>query len=256
MLPRFFAAMFALVALSTGCGMETEAGKSANAKLALANGTGTGSALADATCPDLGGGFRGDTCYTPILYGMKILQVYVSTDAQGATTSPAGLIWANPDCPLTTSTSEKDGKSYDYESASGCDETGVTTFFELARPTAEVNAALNSQPHKLLPGTYNYVQMSFCIGGAKTKNVQFQTSDMASPYQVTSNACGITSAKADPPITVGEDASVTVSLSYSLTNVIYTKAEMDNPAECYSSENGATLRCFGFPTALMPALVQ
>lgn len=242
--------------VASSCGKEKKKdGDNAVANLALENGTGL--SINDTDCPVLGSdGFKGDECWTPSKLGLKILNVYVSPDEQGATTGPAGLVWANEACPKSSSTSEIDGKNYDYDTVGDCTDDMVSNFFELARPTAEVNAELNSQDKRILPGTYNYVQIGFCIGGPKSKNAQFQADGMTEPYQVTAGTCGISSVKADPPIVVGEGESVTVSLTYDLTNTVYQKSGFANPDSCYVSADGATVRCFSYPQNLKPAFVK
>lgn len=232
-------------------------GDSVSAQLSLGNST--AAALTAAECPLLveGGTTRGDTCYTPTSYGVKILKVFVSPDKEGAITGPAGLIWANTACAVATAETDIDDKTFTYESVGAdCTDDKVTTFFELARPTAEVNTELNAQNHKILPGTYNYVQLEFCNGGAKSKNAQFNAAGMSETYQLTANSCGISSIKADPPIVVGEGESVTVSLAYDLTNIIYTRSGYADPAYCSVSADTTVVRCFNYLNNLKPSFAK
>lgn len=241
--------------ITSSCDKKKKDGNNAVANLALENAT--GASLSSTDCPVLGDdGFKGDECWTPTKTGLKILNVYVSPDEQGATSAPAGLVWANPACAVNSSSTTIDDKNFDYDTLGDCTDDMVSDYFELARPTAEVNEELNSQDHKLLPGTYNYVQIGFCIGGPKSKNAQFEAEGMTEPYQVESGTCGISSVKADPPIVVGEGESVTVSLSYDLTNIVYQKSEFKNPNSCYVNEDETIVRCFSYPQNLKPSFAK
>lgn len=230
-----------------GCSKDKEKGNAANASLTFANGTSLH--LFDATsdsCPDLGGGFTGEACFDPTSYAIKLMSVIVSPDAQGAQSAPAGLIWVNPGCGKKTSQTVIDDKEFSYDSpADDCTDDKVSNFFELARPTAAVNADLNSQPHQILPGTYNYVQLGFCQGAAKSKNAKFRGPGMPEAAEVTFSTCGITSAKAEPPIVVGEGESITVSLTYDLTGAVFSQASYAGQEHCYTSEDGTVVRCLG-----------
>ncbi len=245
---------FALAAgISSACSKKEE-GKAANAALALSNDT-AATTLTTADCPE---GHFAEQCFTPTRYALKLLNVIVSPDEQGAQSAPAGLIWSNPGCPIQTSSSEIDEKTFDYESVGdGCTDDSVATLFNFARPTEDVNAELNSQDHKILPGTYNYVQMTFCIGGPQgTYNAEFTADGMTEPYQLKSGQCGISSIAADPPIVVGEGESVTIALSYDLQNVIYEGHSESDPNFCYVSEDKSVVRCFDYPTYMVPSFVK
>jgi hypothetical protein len=237
-----------------GCSKKDK-GKNVEAKLTLANSTGLN--LTDTDCPELGSdGFKGDQCWTPSSFGLKIVTVYISPDASGATSAPAGLIWANPACGISVSSTDIGDKSFEYESASDCTDSQVSDYFELARTSDQVNAELNSQPHKILPGTYNYVAMEFCKGGPSGDNTSFIADGMTEAYTVKSGTCGISSVKADPPIVVAEGQSVNVTLYYDLTNIIYQKEQFADPKSCYVSEDESIVRCASYPRGLVPGFVQ
>jgi hypothetical protein len=257
---RAGALLLAVVAVAACSKDEKKKGQSGSAQLALANGT-PSAALADSGCEPIPGSTQTpDECWTPTMYAMKMLAVYVSPDAEGAHSAPGGLIWANPACPGHTSNSElgvgDEQKTIEYDVLDDCDDAKVTTYFDFARPSETVNAELNSQEKKIPPGTYNYVQLNFCIGGAKTKNLRFQTSDMDAPYDISINQCGAVSAKADPPIVVGEGEAVTVEVTYDLTDVIYASGNLQDPKSCYVSADGGQARCNGSFRRLTPAFHQ
>jgi hypothetical protein len=232
-----------------GCGKKTKKGEAANASFQFANST---SLLLDADCPDLGDGPVAE-CLTPTTYGIKILNVIISPDEKGALSGPAGLIWVNKDCNVETRASEINEKEYEYHSASSCKDVDVDSYFELARSTEKVNKELNSQQYKILPGTYNYVQLTLCMDGPESKSGHFQTEGMSEPYEFVWGTCGISSAKANPPIVVGEGESITVSLAYDLTNSAYTSNADANTDYCYVSDDKTISRCVTFPKNLTPS---
>ena len=239
-----------------GCGKKNKEGDAAQASFSFGNKTSL-ALTATATCQGTAKDFSNPTCYTPTVYGMKMLQVYVSADQQGATSAPAGLIWKNSACSIASSTSTIDSKDFTYDyTTDGCTDDIVTTYFDLARTTDVVNAELASTKYKILPGTYNYVQMAFCIGGAKSKNIQFQAEGMTSPHQITRNTCGISSTKADPPLVVAEGESVTVSLNYDLSGIIFQPSTITAQDYCYANDALTLQRCFASPVNLTPSMVK
>lgn len=242
-----------VVAIGPACSKKKD-GKAAHAALSLTNGTAT-TALTAGACPE--GHFAGQ-CFTPSHYALKLLNVTVSPDEQGAQTAPAGLIWSNSGCPVQANSTEIGDKTFDYESVGdGCTDDSVATLFNFARSSDDVNTELNSQDHKILPGTYNYVQMTFCIGGTQgAYNAEFTADGMTEPYQLKSGQCGISSVAATPPIIVGEGESVTIALNYDLQNIIYEGHAESDPNFCYASEDKTVVRCFGYPNAMVPSFVK
>ena len=179
-----------------------------------------------------------------------MLNAYIVEDVgpdQSNVGEHGGSIWINSECPVTVS--EDDGKS-----STSCSDEVVTKYFDFARNTAEVNAELNSQGLSVLAGTYNYVRIEFCTGGAKSNNVQFQTDSMDEPYQTKIGACGVTSVKADPPVTIPEDGSVKITLTYDLSSAIYgtdsnSSFGMGGGANdiCWKHSDGEKIRCYNPP---------
>src|SRR5262249_39903003 len=135
-------------------------------------------------------------------------------------------------------------KLYEYTQSPGCDLTKVTKYFDFARPSAEVNAELNSQPNKVYPHTYKFVSISWCEGAA-TNNVQFQAEGMSEPYATSTGGCGSTSAEAVPPISIGEGESVTISLSYSIDGIV---SGSGGGNICWTDPDDSTVsRCLTMP---------
>lgn len=240
------------------CSKKTKDGTPGYAKLEMANSTAL--TLSNQECSSIPGDSSGTIptgCWTPSVYGMKMIRVDISADKEGSLNSPAGNIWANAACPVRTSKFEMgtgdDQKTIEYDVVDDCTDDMISTYFEFARASADVNADLNSQDHKIPPGTYNYVQMSFCIGGAKTKNLQFQTDGMTEPYQLATNSCGTVSEPLAAPVVIGEGESATVSLAYDLTEIIYQSGGYKDPTYCYVSSDEATVRCNSGFRSLKPS---
>lgn len=253
-----FAAMICV--LTSGCGKKKKKdGDPAYAKFALANGTASLN-VTDTTCASIPGSTDSSSpqkCWTPTYYGLKMLSVYVSPDSEGAKTAPGGLIWSNPACPTHTSNTEvgtgDDQKTYEYDVQDDCTDDAVSSYFDFARTSTAVNADLNSQDRKIPPGTYNYVQMAFCIGSAKSKNLQFKADGMTDNYSMSINKCGVVSDKLSDPIVLGEGESVDVSVTYDLSQILYQSGSYKDSSYCYISSDGSDVRCVSDFRSLKPS---
>ncbi len=94
------------------------------------------------------------------------------------------------------------------------------SFFDLTNPTA-VNAALNSQARSIDPGTYRYVRLEFCQGSANVDNVRYTYLNSSSQSTVKTakyGGCGVTSEELASPVELGEGESITIALSYDLSD--------------------------------------
>jgi len=129
-------------------------------------------------------------------FAMRLSKVYLVPDVDGHRnpTGPSALLWSNPRC----------------ADPAGCD------YFELARPSAEVNADLASQPQPVDAGTYKYVQLEFCAGGPTGPNVSWQGDGMTAPHEFMFGMCGVTSEEISPPLELKSGDSVSISLGYDL----------------------------------------
>ena len=200
------AALIAALA-AAGC----EAG--ASARLALANQTTAPTARTAAVLAD-GTSLR-----------LKMIAVYLAQDVDPATMNNVGetqMIWLNPQC---------------NDDIDGCNIAGftqpagprITDYFDLARPSAEVNAELNSQGASVTPGTYRYARVELCkaYGGEQTPTVpalMWAGPGMASEQPFTSGDCGRTSLPFDPPLELATGDSVEVTLGYDLGAAIVAGA--------------------------------
>jgi len=221
---------FACLTFLSACDKKKEDGDSTYAKLSVDHAAASGLVQADGT-------------YTPTVLGLQLIGVRIMTELD-STQSPAPVIWYNPECgSATTTETEIDGKIYEYTQSPGCDLSKLQSYFDFARPSAEVNAELNSQPNKVYPHTYKYVSISWCAGETVTDNIQFQADGMTEPAFVGSGGCGSMSAEAVPPIDIGEGDSITVSLNYSIEGIV---SEGTGNA-CVTMDDGVTMRCITLP---------
>jgi hypothetical protein len=183
-------------------------------------------------------------------FGVKILSAIISPDEEGAQSAAASLIWANPDCEIETVETEIDDVKYEYQSASECQDDEVSTFVDLALGTTAVNDELNSQNRKVLPGTYNYVQLVLCNSGPSGPNIQFMGGDMTTAFEATGGTCGVSSVQATEPIVIGEGDTVTVGLAYDLAESVYLNGGGTANDLC------STTHCTSGVPALTPYFVE
>ncbi|HAR42400.1 MAG TPA: hypothetical protein DCS07_07170 [Bdellovibrionales bacterium] len=164
---------------------------------------------------------------TPVYFGIKFLAAYLAEDVDPITQNNAGQvakIYVNPECPDNP----------------GCSSSeAVTTFFDFARTSTEVNAELNGQKRIIKPGTYKYVRLDFCIGGG-TRNVAFRETAGSELVYANSNNCGRTSQPMTPPLAITEGDQVIINLNYTLTDLV-----VDSPGGDVSPISGT--RSVSFP---------
>ena len=156
---------------------------------------------------------------------LKMVAVYVVEDIDLATQDNVGrsaMIWLNPEC---------------ADDISGCNVAGmtlppgprITQYFDLARPSVEVNAELNSQGLTISPGSYKYARVELCkaYGGqtqATVPTLTWRGPGMTEDRPFTSGDCGRTSLAFDPPLELGANDAVQVTLGYDLATSIVSGA--------------------------------
>jgi len=220
----------ALLSSLSACDKKKDKGEGTYAKLSVANSTTAALTATSGT-------------FTPSVLGLQLIDVRIMQELD-TTEHPAPIIWYNPECgSATTSSTEIDGKEYEYTQSPGCDLSKLTTYFDFARSTDEVNEELNSQPNLVYPETYKYVSISWCAGETVTDNVKFQADGMDEPAYVGSGGCGTMSAEAVPPLEVGEGDSITIALDYSIDGIV--NASSGNG--CWTSDDGTIKRCITLP---------
>ena len=150
---------------------------------------------------------------------IRLIAVYLAEDVDPGTLNNIGktqMIWLNPEC---------------NDDISGCGPAGaagsgprVQEYFDFGIPTAEVNAALNSQGRAVEEGKYRYARVEFCKGTPAEPNLLWSGPGMAAERPMTVGDCARTSQVFDPPLAVAAGEAVTVTLGYDLAQSIQTGA--------------------------------
>lgn len=218
----------------------------ASAKFELANTTAAARSAAPGVLPD-GTSLR-----------LKIIAVYLAEDVDPTTMDNVGgteMIWINPQCSGDISSCNVDGFA---EPAGG---PRITDYFDLARPTDQVNADLNSQAVTVSPGSYKYARLELCkaLDGqnqATVPTMMWRGPGMTDERPFTSGDCGRTSLAFDPPLELAAGDSVQVTLGYDLGSSIvagapgnggYEIAGVDHWFRDCADIDGTHRACMDFP---------
>lgn len=219
------------LALAAACAAGCQG--SATASLALANQTGQAArTLQDDVLAD-GTSLR-----------LRILAVYLAEDVDPATMNNIGateIVWLNPQC---------------HGDITGCNVDGftlpagprVTDYFDLARPTAEVDAELNSQDAAIAPGTYRYARVEMCksydTSPPTSPTMMWAGPGMTAEQPFTSGDCGRTSAPFASPMTLADGDAVTVTLGYDLAQAIVAGPPAPSNTGCGAAVAGHADHCY------------
>ncbi len=232
-------ALLALLVWSMGCSNGTT-----KARLVLQNTTGAGAGLSGNAVVGLH--LESITPSSTHYFAMKLASVYLAENVDPVTQNNVGnnaMLWTSPHC----------------TSADDC------SLFDFARPTATVNADLNSEELDVDPGTYRYVRMEFCYHGDRPTqpNIVWSGGDMTTPHGFLEMECGVTSAEYNPPLELRPGDSVSVDVGYDLTGATSVgQPNPDDPAghaltaddghgvgfdDCVVDAANATKTCFRVP---------
>ena len=147
---------------------------------------------------------------------LKMIAVYLIEDVDPVTQDNIGnvaMVWLNPQCGGDINGCNIEG----FAAPSG---PRITGFFDLARPTAEVNAELNSQGAAVSAGTYQYARVELCKAYGQSQatapTMMWSGPGMAAEQAFSSGDCGRTSQRFDPPLDLAAGDSVEVTLGYDL----------------------------------------
>ena len=242
--------IFVLVGAISACGQDDKKKKiSASAQLALANQTST--TLTSA-------GVTNETQTPGVLttFGVKIVAVYVSEDVDSSTGSNIGLtslIYYNPEC------GEK------MEQNSNCDISGgnhtVTNYFDLARPSDQVNADLNGQKRPIelevasdsketAIGTFRYARIEFSSRNPERGNTVKWATTTSTAHEFI-GVQGSSANKIVEPIAVSVGDTIVFTLSYNYSNVIQIsgsdQSSEDQHKNCSKITNSTSYNCFVMP---------
>ncbi|MDH5230049.1 MAG: hypothetical protein OEZ58_08865 [Gammaproteobacteria bacterium] len=165
---------------------------------------------------------------TPEYFGIKLLGVYLSEsiDSNGGNTGKTSMIYVHPEC-------NGDLNGCDVKSGAGISRI-VESFFDFSRPTVEVNAVLNSQGLEITEGIYRYVRIEWCKYSDGVDTIKFRAAGMAADTYEFLNWGGCAVAvEMSTPLELKDGDSVTVTLSYDLTNTI-----QESNGQCSIGETG------------------
>jgi hypothetical protein len=158
---------------------------------------------------------------TPTVFGMKLVTMYVVEDigADSNSVGQVGRVWLNPAC-------DPDSSHCSIAPAAGPHQ--IKDYFDLALPSAEVNARLNSQGHHLEAGTYRYLHMDLAGPIAADEhtapNLRFGTSAGAHEVRLETNGYWV---PLDPPMVISDGDAVTVTLGYDLRGSYFEGTGLD-----------------------------
>lgn len=213
-------AIGASLAFVTSCSAkkDEDSGKYGSLKIKFANSTTALSRLAFSAPSEL---------------KVKLKSIIIVEDKEGASADSgwngnnrgnAIKVWANPSC--STATSGGDGVTFgEIKSDAECAAAGIT-YFDLNRPTEDVNTDLNSQSAAVPAGTYNYIKMSFLgeqQGPNNTyENVSWAHSGSSTAAQEYASIRTEFSAMFSSAVTVAAGQKITVTLDYNLAESVTT----------------------------------
>ena len=156
----------------------------------------------------------------PSVFKIKLIAVYLTEDIDGSQNNVGStqFIYLNPDC---------DDDIMHCDISAGTAEDGETmskivgTYFDFGAASESVNAAINAQERAINAGTYKYARMEFCkYNSGNANNIQWAGGGVSTPREFKRNMCTVNSDVFNPPLVVAEGDSVTVTLSYDLSNSV------------------------------------
>ena len=151
---------------------------------------------------------------------LKIIAAYLAEDVDPVTMMNIGrseTIWMNPQCGGDISSCNVDGFALP-------EGPRITDYFDLSRPSNEVNADLNSQDLTVSPGSYRYARLELCKAydkpQASVPTMMWRGAGMPAEQPFTSGDCGRTGLAFEPPLVLVAGDAVEVTLGYDLADSI------------------------------------
>jgi hypothetical protein len=149
----------------------------------------------------------------PEVFGIKLVAVYLAEniDSHLDNVGNVARIWTNPAC---------DAELHHCGIGAASAPFQVTGYFDLARPTATVNAELNASAQPVSPGTYRYIRLDFAgiDPPDAVPNLRFGTT--ADPRDVRYRDNGLTVALATAMV-IAPGESFVVTLAYDMSHAYY-----------------------------------
>lgn len=184
-------------------------------------------------------------------FKMKLLRAYLAEDVDPQTQNNIGKsqrIYENPEC----------------AGNENCNVSDVEEFFDFTDPEL-ANEDLNAQGLAVEAGTYKYVRLDFCIGGADAEQVEYQIEGGALK-QAKTGTCGVTSVEAESPMVLAKGSNVTINLAYDLQDFLAASSTDYGDGRCDdsvgisptpdSANPGATYWCIGGISMTPSAIVE
>ena len=161
--------------------------------------------------------------HTPEVFGIKLVGIYLAEDVSPTehdNIGNVGRIWTNPAC-------DEDGYRCSINADAGPYQ--VKDFFDLALPSAAVNARLNSQGASIKAGTYRYLRMDLVgidhVRDQAMTNVRFGAqANTAHEIRLNDNNYLV---PLEPPMVVRDGDTVTVTLGYDLASSFYDGPDLN-----------------------------
>ena len=179
-------------------------------------------------------------------FKMKLIAAYLTEDIDPVTQNNSGntqMFYLNPTCAddimhcdISAGTAE-DGQPMSKV---------ITDYFDFAKTTDEVNAALNAQSRGIAAGNYKYVRLEFCkYNAGNSENIVWAGGNVLSEKSFKRNNCTVNSDEISPPLTVASGDAVTVKIEYDYSTSISVGADAQGD-DCDGSDASKT--CFTLPT--------
>ena len=181
-------------------------------------------------------------------FQMKLIAVYLTEDIDPDTGSNIGataLVYLNEEC-------EDDISHCDISTGPAEDGTDmahiISTYFDFAQSSADVNAAINAQGNDIDVGTYKYARLEFCkYNAADSENIKWNSTSVAAEQSFQRDQCTVNSAEFAEPIVLADGDTTTVTLGYDISETVAITTRPDGCDDSVDIGSG-NFACFGLPS--------
>lgn len=174
-------------------------------------------------------------------FKMKLLAAYLTQDmdSTGGNIGGTSIFYLNEEC-------QDDISHCDITAGDG--SRGIThvvnSFFDFSGGPDAANATLSSQGRSIDPATYKYARLEFCkFNDTANVNAKWAVTGETTEHDLSLSSCAVSSEQFETPLTVAAGDSVTVTMSYDLSDTINTTGT--GPG-CVTI--GSDNVCFSMPT--------
>ncbi len=210
-----------------GSKVKTHEGASTTARIAFQNDTNAANA---------------NGAMAPSYLGLKVVSIKLMADKDNCDTTVCPTIWVSEACEAHKSTESLGTASFSYLVPEPCAD-GKVAYLDFAQPTSALAARLNARPQAVVPGTYNYLQITFAEGPLQREALEFKAPGMNEPFAAKIKGLwAIESLKAREPLVIKEGDDVAIDVRYDLAGTVTAEAD---GSYCYRNET--TTRCQSYP---------